>query len=71
MIVEWLNPLSGLDLQNAVNAKKKSVMLEVGPDNVKTEFNITYVNDKFWLEPEYGLVPCGWFDINKVLQRYV
>lgn len=70
MIADWLNPLSGLDLQNAVNARRKTVKLKVGPTDIVTDFTIKYEGPKFWLSPKDGLVPCGWFDINKVLERY-
>lgn len=64
---DWLHPLNALLLQDAVRARRSKVKLDF--DGTTTPMVITYNNtiDKLFIKPSDGLVPCGWFEIEKVL----
>lgn len=69
MAEDWLNPLNGLALQTAVRARRPNVNLNL--HNGKTRMLLTYEEPgKFYIKPENNLIPCGWFDIDKVLNPY-
>jgi hypothetical protein len=69
--VEWLNPIAMSQLQTAVKAKKKTVVL-----NGKT-FTLTYgimfhssITDTYeqvLIKPAKGYVPMGYVALNKIL----
>lgn len=58
--LHFLNPLEELELKDAVDAKKKKVVLG------GREFTIRYEGSEVFVRIKEGMVPCGWFDIDRI-----
>lgn len=56
----FLNPLQELELKEAVDKKRKKFSTD------KYDFLIDYHGKQVWLHPTKGLVPCGWFAIERL-----
>lgn len=59
---DWLNPINKITLGQAIKAKKKQVKLDGKVYTLDYEKRSGVV----WVEPERGIVPCGWFSVDDI-----
>lgn len=52
----WPDPLQLMVIRDAVEAEKKTVVID------GRKFNIKYQPTRFFIWPQKGFAPCGWFE---------